>query len=369
MTKVIKNQDSPQIVFHPGVTLAEKLEEMKMSIKEFSVRTGKPEKTVIAVLNGESSITSEMAVVFENVLKIPAHFWMTKQLHFDEFKAREKRNELLRDCFSWMRKFPVNEMIKKGWLPEAKTTESKTAALLNFFAVSSQAAWENYYLNQELKIAFRISLSHSKEPFAISAWLRKGEIEAEKLPSFEFSSGKLKSTLPELKKLMTNDPDDFFEKLKELLLFAGVKLVCTPCLPKAPINGATRWLAGDTPLIQISGRYKRNDVFWFTIFHEIGHILLHGKKDIFLENADFQDQQKEEEADNFAIKWTLTKEQESEILNDKPISKNKILAYAEKFGTHPSLVVGRLQKLNIITHDQFSSLIRRIDLANVELIA
>ncbi|MCA0387585.1 MAG: HigA family addiction module antidote protein [Bacteroidetes bacterium] len=365
MTKELKNQYFPQIAFHPGETLAEKLEELKMSNKEFAIRTGKPEKTITAIINGESSVTPDMAVIFENVLKIPAHFWMAKQRHFDEFKAREKRNELLKDSFSWMRKFPVNEMIKKGWFPEVKTTEGKTAALLNFFAVSSKSAWENYYLNQELKIAFRISLSHSKEPYAISAWLRKGEIEAEKLPSFEFSSGKLKSTLPELKKLMADHPDDFFDKLRELLLSSGVKLVCTPCLPKAPINGATRWLAGDTPLIQISGRYKRNDIFWFTIFHEIGHILLHGKKDIFLENTDFQDKEKEEEADNFAIKWTLTKEQEKEVLADLPLTTGKICEYAVKFGTHPAIIVGRLQHEGFINHNVGANLIVPIHIGQI----
>jgi len=366
MTKEIQNQYTPQIVIHPGETLAEKLEEMRMSIKEFSVRAGKPEKTVIAVINGESSITPDMAVVFENVLNIPAHFWMNLQRSYDEFKAREKNNELIKESLSWMKKFPVKEMIKRGWLPDTKSPEDITKVLLGFFGVSSHIAWEDYYLNQELKVAFRISLVHSSAPEAISAWLRKGELDAANINADTFSVQKLKAALPGIKLLMAHQPVDFFNLLKKQLLVTGVKLVATPCLPKAPINGATRWLLGESPLIQISDRYKRNDIFWFTIFHEIGHILLHGKKDIFLEDFDYQrmDIEKEKESDAFAIKWTFSEDQEVEVSKDKPVTHNKIQKYASKFGTHPAMIVGRLQKVKEIKHNQFVHLIEKIDLTS-----
>ena len=80
----LQNQYFPQSVPHPGETLVEKLEEMGMGPKEFALRTGKPEKTITAILNGGSSITPDMAVQFENVTKIPAHFWMNHQRGYDE---------------------------------------------------------------------------------------------------------------------------------------------------------------------------------------------------------------------------------------------------------------------------------------------
>lgn len=82
-----KNQYIPQSVSHPGETLKEKLEEMEMSSKELAVRTGKPERIIIAVMKGESSITADMAVLFESVTKIPAHFWLNSQRAYDEFGA------------------------------------------------------------------------------------------------------------------------------------------------------------------------------------------------------------------------------------------------------------------------------------------
>jgi len=349
MTK--QNQYFPSVVFHPGETLTEKLEEMEMGPKEFALRTGKPEKTIIAVLNGKSSITPDMAVQFENVTKIPANFWMNHQRSYDEFIARAKRQTVIQEAVAWAKQFPLTDMIKKGWLPQAVTIEEKTMEMLAFFGFSNHTAWDDYYCKQELKVAFRISLSSTNEPFAISAWLRKGELQASELEAKEYSEKKFKEILPELKSIMAEHPDDFFVRLQHTCLKAGVKLVHTPTLPKAPICGSTRWL-NDTPLIQLTGRYKRNDSFWFTFFHEAGHILLHGKKDIFLEKIEYsgKDKEKEDEADAFACKWLLTEDEEAEVLAVVPLSEEGIRDFAKQFNTHPAIIIGRLQHKKLIPY-------------------
>ncbi|KYP13363.1 HigA family addiction module antitoxin [Flavihumibacter sp. CACIAM 22H1] len=344
-----QNQYVPPIVFHPGETLAEKLEEMEMGPKEFALRAGKPEKTIIAVLTGKSAITPDMAVQFENVTRIPANFWMNHQRSYDEFIAREKQKLTIEEAVDWAKLFPLSDMIKKGWLPPVGTMQEKTMAMLAFFGFSDHTGWEEYYFGQQLKVAFRISLAQTNEPYAISAWLRKGELQAAELVANNYSEKKFKETLPALKSIMATHPKDFFNQLQIICLDAGVKVVHTPCINKAPISGSTRWLK-DTPLIQLTGRYKRNDSFWFTFFHEAGHILLHGKKDIFLEKVDYSDKdlEKEREADEFACKWTLTEEQEAEIINAAPLSEDDIRAFAKQFNTHPAIIIGRLQHKKLI---------------------
>ncbi|MBM3404066.1 MAG: HigA family addiction module antidote protein [Bacteroidetes bacterium] len=339
-----QNQYFPQSRPHPGESLAEKLEEMEMGPKEFALRSGKPEKTIIAVLKGESSITPDMAVQFENVTKIPAHFWMNHQRSYDEYIAREKRKIAIDEAVAWAKQFPLADMINKGWLPRVSTIQEKTMEMLAFFGFSSHKAWEDYYFKQQLKVAFRISLAQTKEPYAISAWLRKGELQATSLDANDYSEKKFKEALPQIKSIMANHPNGFFNQLQNICLEAGVKVICTPCIDRAPINGSTRWL-NDTPFIQLTGRYKRNDIFWFTFFHESGHILLHGKKDIFLENLDYSDKdmRKEQEADEFAIKWTLTENEETEILSAAPLREIDISAFAKQFNTHPAIIIGRLQ--------------------------
>jgi addiction module HigA family antidote len=345
-TKIMTKQNEyfPQSVPHPGTTLAEKLEELGMGPKEFAVRTGKPEKTVTAILKGTSSITPDMAVLFENVLHIPAHFWLNKQQSYDEYLARTKNKVNVKSAIKWAKNFPLSEMIKKGWIAEKQNMEEKTETLLQFFRISNPSAWEDYYISQKLKLDFRISLNNSHEPHAISAWLRQGEVMAETINSGGYDEKKFKDLLPEIKSLMASRSTPF-KKLQEICLSAGVKLVYTPSLPKAPISGSTRWI-NDTPLIQLSGRYNRIDSFWFTFFHESGHILLHGKKDIFLEAVNYtgRDDSKEAEADAFAIKWTLSEHEEAEILEVFQIDDEVIEDFAKKFNTHPGIIVGRLQR-------------------------
>lgn len=303
----MQNRYFPSMVFHPGETLTEKLEEMEMGPKEFALRTDKPEKTIIAVMKGNSAITPDMAVRFEGVTKIPAHFWMNHQRSYDEFIVREKRKVTIEEAVPWAKQFPLTDMVNKGWLPQVSSIQEKTMELLAFFGFSNHKAWEEYYFKQQLKVAFRISLSQTQEPFAISAWLRKGELQAAELEANDYSEKKFKEILSALKSVMAKHPHGSLIQLQQICLEAGVKVVQTPCIKKASLSGSTRWL-NDTPLIQLTDHYPHNDSFWFTFFHQAGHILLHGKKDIFLENVDYSDKdmEKEREADEFANKWTLT---------------------------------------------------------------
>jgi addiction module HigA family antidote len=304
------NQYSPQSVPHPGVILEEKLQEMAMSIKEFALRTDKPEKTIIAVINGTSAITPEMALKFENATRIPASFWLRHQQHYDEYKSRDKFKAIISDANEWAGMFPYAEMARLSWVAPTRNTEEKTLNLFYFFGVASHRAWEKLYLETDLKVAAYTSLKHSLEPHAISAWLRQGELQAAKIVVPEFSLKKLKENILFMRKLMVEQPANFFNQLQTLCLEAGVLLLFTPKLPKVPLSGSTRWI-NNTPLIQLTARYKKNDSFWFTFFHELGHIILHGKKYISLENVDFaaSDPKKEEEAHQFAIDQTLTKQQ------------------------------------------------------------
>lgn len=360
------NQYSPDIVFHPASTLNEKLEEMGMSRKEFALRTSKPEKTIIAVLKEESSVTPEMAVLFENVTQIPAQFWINKQARYNEYIAREKHKGVIAEASEWAKQFPYAEMAKQKWVDSTRKAEEKTINLLSYFGVASHNAWEKLYVETELKVAAYTSLKQSHQPHAISAWLRQGEIQAKQIEAPTFNLKMLKSNIPAMRQLMVNQPMNFFELLQKSCLEAGVVLLFTPKLPKVPLSGSTRWLS-NTPLIQLTARYKKNDSFWFTFFHELGHIILHGKKYISLENIDFAaaDPKKEEEAHQFAVSYTFTNEQEQEILQNTTVSEQDIIDYAKKFNTHPAMIIGRLQHDGYIHYSVGRQFMESIDLTPV----
>lgn len=348
-----QNQYFPQSRPHPGETLAEKMDEMGMGPKEFALRTGKPEKTIIAILKGDSPITPDMAVQFEAVTKIPANFWMNHQRNYDEYLARLRHQETLEEAISWVKLFPVADMIRNNWLPATPSGIERAAALLSFFGFANPSAWDEYYLKRELKVAFRISLKLTKQPYAISAWLRQGELQAASLSAPTYSEKNFKSALDDIRSVMAVNPGDFFHQLQTMCLNAGVKVVYTPGLPKAPISGCSRWL-NDTPLIQLTNRYKRYDSFWFTFFHEAGHIIKHGKKDIFLEMDGYSDNEpeKEKEADEFAASCILSKQQETEIVSNLPLQDLEIKRFAARFNTHPSMIIGRLLYLGRISYKE-----------------
>lgn len=360
-----QNQYFPQSVPHAGETLQEKLEELNMGPKEFAVRTGKPEKTITAILKGESAITPDMAVLFEDILKIPARFWLNAQRNYDEYIAKEKRKNIINEAMEWAKKFPLKDLLKLGWLSPQEDKTQYGIGLLQFFGVASPTAWENYYYNQQLKAAFRISLAQTKEAFAVSAWLRIGELLADKLLAKPYSEKAFKAILPDLKEIMRDHPEDFTQQIQNKCLEVGVKVVYVPCLAKAPNHGATRWL-GDTPTIQLSGRNKRNDIFWFTFFHEVGHILLHGKNDIFIESIDYSEKDiiKEKEADDFAIKWTFSESEEKIACDNRPFTESKIRELAKQFGTHPAMIIGRFQHKKMIPYFLGRDFIKPIDLEN-----
>ena len=350
--------------FHPGVTLEEKLEEMGMSVKEFAIRTDKPEKTINAVLKGDSSVTPDMAVAFEIVTGIPASFWMNKQQNYNEYVARKKREEALKASIEWSKQFPLAVMQKLGWIPTLKSEEEKVSALLSFFAVSSREAWQDYYYNQPLKVAFRISLSQTKNPFAVSAWLRRGEIQAMgQNVDCEYSPDLLRNTISDFKRLLFDNSNQMPARLQAVCASCGIKLIYTECLPQAPISGATRWIQ-NVPCIQLSGRYKMQDVFWFNFFHEIGHILLHGKKDIFLEDIEYSDYQKEKEmaADAFASEVLLSAKQEQEITMLRHWSREDIIMFADKFDTVPAIILGRLKHRSLIPQSYYRDLVPNVEL-------
>lgn len=359
----LTNHYLPDIVFHPASSLNEKLEEMGMSRKEFALRTGKPEKTIIAVLKEESSLTPEMAILFENVTQIPAQFWINKQARYNEYIARKKHEEAISQASEWAKQFPYAEMAKHDWVVSTRYAKEKTINLLNYFGVASHSAWEKLYVETELKVAAYTSLKQSHQPHAISAWLRQGELQAKQIEAPVYEVKKLKSNIPAMRQLMVEQPVIFFEKLQELCLQAGVILLFTPKVPKVPLSGSTRWL-NNTPLIQLTARYKKNDSFWFTFYHELGHIILHGKKYISLENVDFAaaDPEKEEEAHQFAVRHTFTNEQEQEVLQNKSINEQDIVDYAQKFNTHPAMIIGRLQHHGYIHYSVGKQFMEPIDL-------
>ena len=294
---------------HPGVLIEEKLQEMEMSVKEFALRADKTEQSVLDVIQGKCSITPEMAILAEYVTGMSAEVLLNWQKEYDARKAWDRFAEHNGKEKAWVSAFPVEEMVENGWMERKAEEGGQMDSLLRYFGVASPSAWENCYMRQRLKVAFRISLNDTANPYSVAAWLRQGEIQASNTYlEYPYDAQALKEWVPEVSFLLQNPPEDCLSRLTKLLAGCGVKLFFTEPLSGLPIKGAVRWIYG-WPCIQLLSERQFYGNFRFTVLHELGHILLHGKKDIFLEHAGFQPNddpaydRKEREADSFARKW------------------------------------------------------------------
>lgn len=365
MSNAIQNQYTPDYVSPPGETLQEILEERGMTQAELAERTGRPKKTINEIINGKAAITPETALQLELVLGISASFWNNRERQYREYLARQEEQERLQKQVMWLKRIPVNAMINYGWIQRYRDKVEQLREVLNFFAVASPEQWEGIWFSTQ--VDFRKSQTFQSDPGAVSAWLRQGEIEAAEIYCANYDASKFKEALLEIRQLTVQPPEIFQPAVKKLCAEAGVAVVFIPQLPKTRASGATHWLNPHKALIQLSLRYKTDDHLWFAFFHEAGHILLHGKRDVFLEGqgvAPVEDMSKEEEANTFAADILIPPADLKRFLaSGQQNTKAGIKQFAASISIAPGIVVGRLQHDGVLPPSHCNDLKRRFEWA------
>ncbi len=339
MAEPMQNQYVPDYLVTPGEVLEEYLETYGMTQAELATRTGLTKKTINEIIKGKSPITPETALKLERSLGRPAHFWNNLERQFQEDRIRLAEKDRLQSSLDWLKKVPVNAMVNLKWIAKKPDKISQLEEVLRFFGVASPEQWETVWL--EYQIAYRQTQRFETRAESVSAWLRKGEIEARKIQCAPFDRKRFQDVLEDIRCLTREAPQVFLPRLVELCASAGVAVVFVPELPKSGVYGATRWL-GEKAVIQLSLRYKSNDHLWFTFFHEAGHIIKHGRKEVFVEGNGL-DGEKEEEANAFARDRLIPPAPLRRFLARWNRSNAQIEAFARKIGIAPGIVVGRLQ--------------------------
>ena len=355
VTTITKNKIyQPTVAVPPGETLLEILETKGITQSELAKRMGRPLKLVNEIIKGKTTITSETAMQLEQVLGVPARLWNNLEAGYQDTKARLSMVKSLLDEASEAKQYPYAEMAKWKWVPATKDIKERIRNLLSFFGVTSL---NNIIETQGLATAYyRISQKRHYSTPAIAVWLRKGTIDAQSIETDEFDNSKLLNSIGEIRSLTLESPEVFHPKLVKILSDCGVAFVVVPNLKNAPINGATRWINPKKALLQMSIRNKYADIFWFSLFHELGHIIHHSKKTI---NIDFAENRtglpkEESEADLFASNSLIPSKNYEEFTTTGNFSIVAIKEFAKKLGIDSDIVIGRLQhdgllpyKLNI----------------------
>jgi len=344
MVEEIQNEYLPDYAVPPGEVLEYELELRQMTKSELARRTGLTEKHVNAIVKnkGKFSITPETAIKLERALAMPAQYWLNLEAQYQEVRARLAEAEILERDLGWLKQVPINQMAKLGWIHKLKDKKAQLVEVLRYFGIAEVAQWQPMWAR--LNVAYR---QHNKQAIctvAVSAWLRQGELQADRIECASYDKAAFRGALDQARSLTREtNPAQFVPALQRLCAEAGVAVVLVPSLPKTGISGATRWLHPGKAVIQLSLRYKTNDHLWFTFFHEAGHILLHGKKDLFLEGGNGMDVDKEAEADQFAQQELIPRRAFADFLQRPRFSKRAIIVFADTIGIAPGIIVGQLQ--------------------------
>ncbi len=351
-----KNQSAfkPNYAIAPGETLRETLETLGMSQTEFADRTGRPKKTINEIMTGKAAITAETALQFERVLGVPASFWNNLERNYQEARARLKEEERLQTNVKWLKNFPIAHLVKIGWMPREDDPLRQLQALLNFFGVAGIDEWNTFWKSPEA--AYRKSAAFQSSPYATAAWLRKGEIQAASIQCKPHDKTAFQSTLEKIRAMTTKPPETFEPEMVKLCAETGVAVTFVPELPGTRVYGATRWINPNKALIQLSLRGKSDDHLWFAFFHEAGHILYHGKKEVFIEEKDKPGNKAEQEADRFAQDFLIPPGEYKAFRSGGSFDIAAIRRFAGKMGIAPGVVVGRLQHDKAIHFSKANSL-------------
>lgn len=343
MNSVSRNEYQPDIVSAPGETLEEILEERGMTQSELARRMDRPLKTINEVIKGKAAITPETALQLERVLGVSAAFWNRRESLYREYLARRAEEDRLRVAVDWLQQLPLRDMVKHGWVRKAPDTAGQVREVLNFFGFASPKVWTDWC--NGLQVAYRGSPAFTSNAAAVAAWLRQGEIEAQSIECQPYDEKKLRASIPWFRSLTLKTPAEFQPELVRGCAACGVAVVILPELRGTRLCGAARWLTPEKALVQLSLRHKTNDHLWFAFFHEMGHILLHGKRESFLDAEEKHDgHDKEEQADRFASDVLIPPLayrgfRQAHPRPDAPT----IQRFADEIGIAPGIVVGRLQ--------------------------
>lgn len=346
-----------EYVIAPGETILELLEVHGMTQLDLANKTGINKKTINEIIKGKAPITTATALKLEYVFNIPASFWNNLESEYRESIERKKDYDSLVDDEVYLENIPYAEMARRNWVEPTRDVKEKIINLRKFFSVASLS------FDTELKsrLAFRKSNNDNFSFESLLCWIRYGEIQSSKDVYPKYNEEKLSNSVSEIRDLVSKPFLSVLDEIKSILTDCGISLVYEPHLPNTYVNGVAYKMTSDKAIIMISDRGKKDDILWFTLFHEIGHLLKHSKKEIFVDQDKDEKNDIELEADEYSRNVLIN----DKIFNDFVKSKSYlyergIKAFAKKNNISAGIVVGRLQKEKYIGWNEYNNLITRI---------
>ena len=348
----------PDWVSPTGATVRDILEERGMSCQDFSDLIGLSLDEISSFLTGHLPVDSGLADKLVAVLGSTVEFWIERENQYRrDLQISELRTDLT-PGLEWLKILPVAEMLKFSWIEPTSSKLASVAACLTFFGVKDISDWTARY-SVIYRLAYRTSPTHQSKLGPLAAWLRQGEIMADQFPCGKFNLERFKALLPDLRSLTRRkDPTDFLTELSMLCRTAGVSVAIVRAPKGCAASGAAMIRTTGEGLILLSFRYLSDDHFWFTFFHECGHLILHDCTRPFLELEDGRLDELEAQANQFSKEVLLPGDFQQE-LGRISLDMKSIVRFAQTVGVSAGIIVGQLQRAGRLEFKHYAGLKRR----------
>lgn len=349
---------NPDWISPPGETIGDILRQRNITEQQLAGELGASLEEVMRLIDGQARVTLDIAKRLELALGGSVGFWLAREkryrhgLHAFSDLAKDK------DTKNWVESLPYNEMMRLGWVPPADDLPEKVALSLRFFGVRDVKAWKESYKAVLESAVFRTSAAFESKPGAVAAWLRRGEQESALIDCAPWNAKKFSQVMNEVRALTREpDPKVFLPGLGALLSTCGVAMAILRAPQGCRASGAARFVTSTKAMMLLSFRHLSDDQFWFSVFHEAGHLALHREK-VMVDAPDMPSSKEEQEADRFAGDALIPPEYKAEMLN-LPVNGRAVMRFARRIGVSPGIIVGQMQHLGQFTHRQLNNLKRR----------
>ena len=347
------NKSKTYIAVPPGYTIKEQLEDRGLTQKEFALRMEMSEKHISKLVNGEVLLTTDMAIRLEMVLGLSAQFWLNLENIYREKLAKVENENSMEEDVNLSSNFPYNQMAKLKWVSNSSSKFEKVVNLRKFFEINRLGL---LLTNPKLNVLYRRIGETSKSDFALMAWAQKAKIEARNRQTAPININGIVNSISEIRKMTLEKPEIFCEKLVKILEDNGVALIFLPHIGGSFLHGAT-FYDGDKIVVGMTVRGKDADKFWFSLFHELGHIVLGHI------NGDYYNGM-EEEANLFAQNHLIPSKEYSVFISEANFSESSIIRFAKQINIDCGIVVGRLQKEGRLHYNMLNNLKTKYIISN-----
>lgn len=346
------------MAFHPGYYIAEVIEDMGISHAEFAQRLGTTEKNLSTLLNGQTSLSDDIAEKLSVMFGTSVTVWLNLQMTYNQKKLEIEQKKKLDNQIEILSLIDYSFFVKVANLPVVKNLHEKIINLCKYLRVSDL----RIIMEPDFLVNYRTGISNMQTKNIVNsrAWIQTAINLSQDIKTESFDDEKLKEYLPELREMTLQEPEKFIPRMREIFSKCGIAFVLLPNLKNSGVNGAVKWINGQRVVLAMNDRGADADKFWFSLFHEIKHVLQRKINTVFVNSsvAEMMDMNSkyEEDADKFATNYLIPPAEYKKFSPTKYISDSEIKEFASSIGIHPGIVAGRLQHDKIIPQNRCSKM-------------